>query len=57
MNEKFNKWYEEAYNQTIWVMWRFSQYWTRLERASCLQLINDDDMLYPQYEYKFKKEE
>ena len=104
MNEKFNKWYEEAYNQTIetlpafmdkilneeqdydsiveamaacaigaaWaadshpnggisgfqascVMWRFIQHWLRLERVSCLQLINYDDMLYPQYESKFKK--
>lgn len=35
------------------VMWRFVQYWMHLQDSCGLRLINYEEMLYPQYEYKF----
>lgn len=35
------------------VMWRFVQYWMSLQDSCGLRIINYDDMLYPQCEYKF----
>ena len=37
------------------VMWDFIQNWTYKNNECGLKLIDYDDMLYPQYEYKFEK--
>lgn len=39
--------------QGSWVMWRFIQYWMRIEDSCGLKLVDYDDMLFPQYDYKF----
>lgn len=41
--------------QAGFVMWDFIKNWTKSGNECGLQLIDYDDMLYPQYEYKFKK--
>ena len=37
------------------VMWRFIQYWMRMEEGEPLKLVRYNEMLYPQYNYKFAK--
>ena len=39
--------------QASWVMWRFIMYWMRKEDSCGLRLVDYDDMLFPQYDYKF----
>lgn len=39
--------------QASFVMWRFIENWMGKENSCGLKLIDFDDMLYPQYEYKF----
>lgn len=41
--------------QGSWVMWRFIQYWMRIEESEPLKLVRYNEMLYPQYNYKFAK--
>lgn len=37
------------------VMWRFIQYWMCIEESEPLKLVRYNEMLYPQYNYKFAK--
>ena len=39
--------------QASWVMWQFIQNWMGKQDSCGLKLIDYDDMLYPQYDYKF----
>lgn len=41
--------------QGSWVMWRFIQHWMGMEEGEPLKLVKYDEMLYPQYNYKFEK--
>lgn len=37
------------------VMWRFIQHWMHMEEGEPLKLVRYNEMLYPQYNYKFEK--
>lgn len=39
--------------QASFVMWRFIENWMHKGESCGLRLVDYDDMLYPQYEYKF----
>ena len=39
--------------QGSWVMWKFIQNWMGKQDSCGLKLVDYDDMLYPQYNYKF----
>lgn len=39
--------------QGSWVMWNFIQNWMGKQDSCGLKLVDYDDMLFPQYEYKF----
>lgn len=39
--------------QGSWIMWKFIQNWMGKQNSCGLKLVDYDDMLYPQYEYKF----
>ena len=41
--------------QAGFVMWDFIQGWTKTYNKCGLKLVDYDDMLYPQYDYKFEK--
>ena len=41
--------------QAGFVMWDFIKNWTKTGNECGLRLVDYDDMLYPQYEYKFEK--
>ena len=41
--------------QAGFVMWDFIRNWTKTGNKCGLRLVDYDDMLYPQYEYKFEK--
>ena len=41
--------------QAGFVMWDFIQGWTKTHNECGLKLVDYDDMLYPQYDYKFEK--
>jgi len=41
--------------QAQFVMWDFITYWNFANNTCGLKLVNYDDMLYPQYAYKFDK--
>lgn len=41
--------------QAGFVMWDFIKNWTKTGNECGLRLVDYDDMLYPQYEYKFDK--
>ena len=41
--------------QASFVMWDFIRYWSFRTNKCGLRLLNWDDMLYPQSEYKFEK--
>lgn len=41
--------------QAGFVMWKFIQQWSYPNNKTGLRLLNYDDMLYPQYDYKFEK--
>lgn len=41
--------------QSSFVMWDFIRYWAYEDNECGLKLVNYDNMLYPQYEYKFNK--
>ena len=41
--------------QAGFVMWDFIQGWTKTHNKCGLKLVDYDDMLYPQYDYKFEK--
>ena len=41
--------------QASCIMWEFIQNWTKKNNKTGLKLIDYDDMLYPQYKYKFEK--
>ena len=41
--------------QAGFVMWDFIRNWTKTGNVCGLKLVDYDDMLYPQYEYKFEK--
>lgn len=36
-----------------WVMWKFIQNWMGKQDSCGLRLVDYDEMLYPQYDYKF----
>ena len=39
--------------QGSWVMWQFIKHWMCKGDSCGLKLVDYDDMLYPQYDYKF----
>ena len=39
--------------QGSWVMWQFIKHWMCKGDSCGLRLVDYDDMLYPQYDYKF----
>lgn len=41
--------------QASFVMWEFIQNWTYRNNKTGLKIVDYDNMLYPQYEYKFNK--
>lgn len=41
--------------QAGFVMWDFIQGWTKTHNECGLKLVDYDDMLYPQYDYRFEK--
>lgn len=41
--------------QASFVMWDFIRYWMKSDNKCGLRLIDYDNFLYPQYEYKFEK--
>lgn len=41
--------------QGSWVMWQFIKHWMCKGDSCGLKLVDYDDMLYPQYMYKFTK--
>ena len=41
--------------QAGFVMWDFIQGWTKTHNECGLKLVDYDDMLYPQYDYKFER--
>lgn len=41
--------------QAGFVMWEFLRNWTYRNNQTALRVVNYDDMLYPQYDYKFEK--
>lgn len=41
--------------QAGFVMWDFIRYWNFYNNKCGLKIIDYDDMLYPQYDYKFEK--
>ena len=41
--------------QAGFIMWEFIRNWTYKDNKTGLKILNYDNMLYPQYEYKFDK--
>lgn len=41
--------------QASFVMWDFIRYWQKRNNKCGLKLVDYDDLLYPQYAYKFEK--
>ena len=41
--------------QASFVMWDFIKYWIKNHNECGLKLVDYDDFLYPQYQYKFEK--
>lgn len=41
--------------QSGFVMWDFIEGWLYLDNECGMKIVNYDDMLYPQYDYKFEK--
>lgn len=41
--------------QAGFVMWDFIKYWIKTSNTCGLKLVDYDDFLYPQYQYKFEK--
>lgn len=41
--------------QAIGIMWKFIKHWNHPDNKCGMRLIDYDDLLYPQYDYKFEK--
>jgi len=37
------------------IMWEFIKHWNYTDNKTGMKMVNYDDMLYPQYDYKFQK--
>ena len=37
------------------IMWEFIKHWNYTDNKTGMKIVNYDDMLYPQYDFKFQK--